>query len=83
MAGLFKYFKRQSLPRSEETGLGEAITEEANTAVEKVLEERNGAKGRKRKYMHFTPEQRTKIARYAAECGNTATVRYFSKEFPL
>ena len=39
MAGLLKYFQRQSLPRSEETGLGEAITEEANAAVEKVLEE--------------------------------------------
>ena len=40
MAGLLKYFQRQSLPRSEETGLGEATTEEANAAVERrVLEE--------------------------------------------
>ena len=28
-----------TLPRSEETGLGEAATEGANAAVEKVLEE--------------------------------------------
>ena len=26
--------------------------------------------------------KRAKIAKYAAECGNTATVRHFSKEFP-
>ena len=82
MAGLFKYFQRQSLPRSEETGLGEVLTKEANTAVERVLEEdRNGAEGRKRKYTHFTPEQRAKIGKYAAEYGNTASVRHFSKEF--
>ena len=45
MAGLWKYFQRQSLPNSKETG-GEVITNEANAAVERVLEEeRNGAKG--------------------------------------
>ena len=33
MAGLFKYFQRQSLPRSRETGLVEVLTKEANTAV--------------------------------------------------
>ena len=75
MAGLWKYFQRQSLPKSKETGLGEVVTKEANAAVERILEEeRNGAKGRKRKYTHFTPEQRAKIAKYAAECGNTAAV---------
>ena len=83
MAGLWKYFQRQSLPNTKETGLGEVITNEANAAVERVLEkERNGAKGRKRKYTHFTPEQRAKIAKYAAKCGNTVTVRHFRKEFP-
>ena len=45
-------------------------------------EEQNGVKGQKRKYTHFTPELRAKIAKYAAECANTATVRHFSKEFP-
>ena len=82
MAGHFKYFQQQSLPRSEETGLGEVLTKEANTAVERVSEEeRNGAECRKRKYTHFTPEQRAKIGKYAAEYGNTASVRHFSKEF--
>lgn len=40
----------------------------------------NDVKGWKRKYTYFTPEQRAKIANYAAECGNTATVRHFSKK---
>ena len=83
MAGLWGYFQRQSLPSSKETGLEEVITNEANAALERILEEeRNGVKGWKRKYTHFTPEQRTKIAKYAVDCGNTAIVRHFSKEFP-
>ena len=50
MAGLFG---QQSLPTSDETGLSEAVTKEANTSVEKILEEkRGGEKGRKRKYTH-------------------------------
>ena len=59
------------------------ITNEANAAVERILEEKqNGAKVGKRKYTHFPPEQRAKIAKYATKCGNTATVRHFSKDFP-
>ena len=81
MAGLYKYFQRQSLPTSKETGLDEVVTTEANASVERVLEERRKG-GQKRKYMHFTPEQRAKIAKYAAESSNTAAVRYFKKEFP-
>lgn len=73
MAGLCKYFKRKSLPKSNETGLGETVTKEANAAVERVMEAAttsntaNAATGRKRKYTHFTPEQRAKIARYAVQ----------------
>ena len=59
------------------------VTKEANAAVERILEEeRSGTKGRKRKYTHFAPEQRAKIAKYAAECGNTAAIRHFRQEFP-
>ena len=73
-----KYFEQESLPTSKETGLGNVATKEANAAVEKVLEqERNG--GRKRKYMHFTLEQRAKMGRYT---GNISALRHFSKEFP-
>ena len=88
MAGLYKYFKLQpALPKSSETGLGDTITKEANSAVRQVLEEpatntTMTATGRKRKYTHFTPEQRAKIAKYAVQCGNMAATRHFSQEFP-
>ena len=88
MAGLYKYFKLQpALPKSSETGLGDTVTKEANSAVRQVLEEPATnttvtATGRKRKYTHFTPEQRAKIAKYAVQCGNTAATRHFSQEFP-
>ena len=55
---------------------------EANAAVESVLSEEQSG-GKKRKYTHFTPLQRAKIAKYASECGNTAAVRHFNKDFPL
>ena len=79
---LLKYLKQKSLPTSEETGLGEAATSEANDAVESVLSEEQSG-GKKRKYTHFTPLQRAKIAKYASECGNTAAVRHFNKDFPF
>ena len=85
MATLFKYFKKQSLPTSSETGLPEAVTRGANDAVRSVLEEeRSGTSsmGRKRKYTQYTPESRAKIAKYATQCGNTAAVKHFTKEFP-
>ena len=78
MAGLHKYFQRVTMPRSEETGLGEAVTKEVNCAVERVLREQNGdatvngGQTCKRKYVHFSPEDRAKVAKYAAQCGNTA-----------
>ena len=33
MAGLFTDFQHQSLPKSKETGLGEAIAKEANASI--------------------------------------------------
>ena len=83
MATLLKFFKKQSLPSSNEVELPDAVRKEVNSAMQKVLEEeRNEANGRKRKYTHFTPEDRAKIAKYAAQCGNTAAVKHFAKEFP-
>lgn len=85
MANLYKYFKRQSLPTSAETGLPEAITREAKTAVEMVLEKKHGgtSAGSKRKYTHLATEARARITKYMVECGNSATVRHLSREFPL
>ena len=83
MAKLFKFFKKLSFPTSNEAELPDAVTREANNAVKNILEEeKNGASGRKRKYTHFTPEARAKIAKYTAQCGNAATVKHFAKEFP-
>ena len=68
---------------SNEVELLDAVRRELNSAVQKVLdEERNGASGRKRKYTHFTSEDGAKIAKYTAQCGNTAAVKHFAKEFP-
>jgi len=76
MAGLFKYFQRHR-PRRPRGG-----SQEAKTAVRESFG--GGAKwsGRsKRKYKHFTPAQRAKIGKYAAQYANTASVRHLSKEF--
>lgn len=71
MANLYKYFKRQSLPTSVETGLPEAVTREAHIAVEKFLDkERAMMAGSKHKYTHFAPEARARIAKYTVESGN-------------
>ena len=48
MATLLKFFKKQSLPLSNEVELSDAVKMEVNSGVQKVLEEeRNGASGRK------------------------------------
>ena len=50
--------------------------------MKKVLEEEgNRASRRKWRYTHFTPEARAKITKYTAQCGNTAAVKHFSKDF--
>ena len=78
MATLLKFFQKQSLPTSNEVELPDAVRREVNSAMQEVLdEERNGASGRKRKYTHFTPEDRAKTAKYAAQCGNTVAVKHF------
>lgn len=65
MATLLKFFKKQCLPTSSEADLQHTVTREVNDAVKSALEEeRNGANGRKRKYTHFTPEARAKLAKY-------------------
>ena len=82
MAGLLKYWQHKSLPTDKDTGLGSVLTKEANSAVKKILDREDGAEGRKRKYTHFTPDQRAKIGRHAAEFGNASTVKRFKDEFP-
>ena len=46
MVSLLKYFAQESLPTSKETGLGDVVSKEVNTAIEKVLQqELNRAEG--------------------------------------
>ena len=76
MAGFLNYFQWPSLPTSKDTGVGEVATKEANSLVERILEEWQD-ESIKHKYTHFIPEERAKTAKYAAEFGNTAAVRNF------
>ena len=69
---------RWPLPSSEDTGL---VTKVANAAILNN-EQSDRGKGMKRKYTHYAGGQRAKIAKYAAECGNLATIRHFKNEFP-
>ena len=62
MAKLPKRFQKQSLVTSNEVELSDAVRRKVSRAVQKVLEEeRNRSSGRKRKYTHFTPEDRVKL----------------------
>ena len=71
MAALYRYFKKQSLPTSNEAELQYAIIREVNNSVENILVEE-----RERKYTHFTPEARARITKiYVAQCGNAAAVK--------
>ena len=44
-------------------------------------EQSGGNSQKKRNYTHFTLQHRAKID--SLECGNTAAVRHFSKDFPF
>ena len=52
--------------------------------MKNILEEEGSCKasGINQKFIHFTPEARSRIAKYAAQCRNTAAVKHFAKEFP-
>ena len=76
---LLKFFKPiNQLPTTKNTGLSEHVVNEANKAVEKVLNDTEAPPAKKRrKYTTFNPEDRADIGRYAAENGNAATVRKY------
>ena len=60
---------------SQQSGLSERTTFEANKAVEWVLEKKKT--GKKRKYSSLTDEDRATIGKFATENGNTAAVKRF------
>ena len=83
MGYITQVFQKQSLPTSNEVEVPDAVRREVNSAVQKVLEEeRNGLVEEREIYTLFTPEDRVKIVKYTAQCGNTAAMKHFDKEFP-
>ena len=79
-----KYFKKQSLPASNETELPDAVTREANKAVENVIEGREAVElaGQSESILTSLLKLEQKIAKYVVQCGNAVAVKHFVKEFP-
>ena len=85
----FRYFKSSnSLPSAKNTGIGEMVTKEANTAVSHVLTEKQQQQSSsaadcphvKQNYT-FSAEQRASIGRYTAEHSNAAATKKFKSDF--
>ena len=89
---LYKYFApaKPSLPKPDgplSAVVPSSSIAAANKEVTKVLEEELDQKDATPKsahgeYEHFTPEEKARIGKRAAEHGVTAAIRYFSKVFP-
>ena len=77
---LFHYFQPTvSLPATQETALGDTVTQSANAAV--LHEVRTKQPGKCKAYTAFTAEQRATIGKYASEHGNAAAVKKFKADF--
>ena len=92
MGNLFKYFKRTDdkarsiLPDPQES-LSSIVPssriEAVNTMVKPVIEEQiDGNCSSRGKYEIFSPDEKAKIGKRAAEHGVLATIRHFSKICP-
>ncbi len=89
---LYKYFKRvessSTLPGPEGPLSASSSILAADQEVKPLLERSKddsplaAAIGKKHgQYKHYTTSEKTRVAKRAAECGVTNTVRYFAKEF--
>ena len=79
----YHILKASPLPTPKETGIGASATKAANQAVSRVLSPVNESVKKKRKvYTAFTDQQRAAIGKYAAECGNAATLHKYQQEVP-
>ena len=91
MAGLLKYFRRQSkqnlsvLP-DPKGSLSEKVPsssiELTNDIVHDIIDEKTTSRGKRGEYLSLTPAQKFSIGKRAAENGVTATIRYYAKAFP-
>ena len=89
---LYRYFEwdHSALPKPHGSLSVPASTiAAANEAVKKVLDIDTGPRAknaacssRRGAYEHFTPKEKARIGKRAAEHGVTATLRFFSKAFP-
>ena len=70
---------QQPKKQAKETRFGDTVTQSANTAV--LREVQQAKRPRKRKaYTAFTAEQRAAIGKYASEHGNAAAVKKFKAD---
>ena len=86
--GLHRYFTPvTSLPTPSgplSVSLTPAAIRHANDAVRSVSEPSSSRHGKSRgTYSKISPEKQEVIGRYAAEHGNTAAMRYFSKQLKV
>ena len=82
---LLKYFQPSSaLPKPEgrlSTVVPSSSIAAANKEVKQVLDQTDKAELKRGAYEHFTPEEKARIGKRAAEHGVTASLRYFSKVY--
>ena len=91
---LYCYFERDDsvLPKPQgtlSTVVPASTIAAANKVVKKVLDSDTGPREKgaacsshRGAYEHFTPKEKARIGKRAAEHGVTATLRFFSKAFP-
>ena len=76
---LLRYFVKKALPTTEETGIGEKPTAEANKYVAEVLEQQQSIRNCSQATAH-SEEARAKIGKYASINGTASARRHFKKE---
>ena len=91
MAGLFKYFRRESQQKKAFPDPNWSLSQKVpsssialtNDIVDGILTEKTTQpRGKRREYLSLTPAQKFSIGKHAVENGVTATIRYYAKAFP-
>ena len=80
---LYRYFQRNpSLPTSQQTGIGNRATHEANKAVPEALASAKEGSRKRKKYTKFSGEDRASIGKYASENRNSNAIKKFKSTHP-
>ena len=72
---MLKFIKREVHSSGSSSRLSEEDIEAANKGVTKALDSKSQKRG---KYNSYTPEQRAKIGKYAAENGASRAAKYYT-----